>query len=169
MNYEFGILYLPNILGMEQHRPEGFLEKLVEPLKPSGRFPSFLRRYVDSMKWLALALVVFIMAAIVGADMGTLPRALRNLYDFPNGDKAGHFILFGLLSLILNLMFLSRPHADSRRLILTVSLVLFLLVGLEEWSQSLFAVRTMDFFDLLAGYAGIATFAWLAWRLRKRM
>jgi len=121
------------------------------------------------MKWLALALVVFIMAAIVGADMGTLPRALRNLYDFPNGDKAGHFILFGLLSLILNLMFLSRPHADSRRLILTVSLVLFLLVGLEEWSQSLFAVRTMDFFDLLAGYAGIATFAWLAWRLRKRM
>jgi len=38
-------MYLPNILGMEQHRPEGFLEKLVEPLKPSGRFPCFLRRY----------------------------------------------------------------------------------------------------------------------------
>jgi hypothetical protein len=30
---------------MATHRPEGFLKNLVEPLKPSGRFPSFLRRY----------------------------------------------------------------------------------------------------------------------------
>jgi hypothetical protein len=30
---------------MRTDRPEGFLEKLVVPLKPSGRFPSFLRRY----------------------------------------------------------------------------------------------------------------------------
>jgi hypothetical protein len=40
-----GFQYLLNILGIRPHRPEGFLEKLVEPLKPSGRFPSFLRRY----------------------------------------------------------------------------------------------------------------------------
>ena len=35
--------YLLNIWWMRTYRPEGFLEKLVEPLKPSGRFPSFLR------------------------------------------------------------------------------------------------------------------------------
>jgi len=121
------------------------------------------------MKWLALIFSIFILAVIVAADTGILPYAIRDLYGFPNGDKVGHFVLFGLLSLILNLTFLSRPHADSRRLILTVSLVLFLLVGLEEWSQSLFALRTMDFFDLLAGYAGIASFAFLAWLIRKRM
>lgn len=121
------------------------------------------------MKWLALAFIALILAVIVGADTGTLPRALRNLYDFPNGDKVGHFVLFGLLSLILNLTILARPHADSRRLILTVSLVLSLLAGLEEWSQSLFALRTMDIFDLLAGYTGIVAFAWLAWHLRKWM
>jgi hypothetical protein len=37
------------------HRPEGFLEKLVVPLKPSGRFPSFLRRYVLECKSSAFA------------------------------------------------------------------------------------------------------------------
>ncbi len=121
------------------------------------------------MKWLAFAFVAFILAVIVGADMGILPGAIHRLYDFPNGDKVGHFVLFGLLSLILNLTFLARPRADSRRLTLTVSLVLFLLVGLEEWSQSLFALRTVDIIDLLASYTGIAAFAWLAWRLQKRM
>lgn len=119
------------------------------------------------MKWLALVFSIFILAVIVAADMGILPYAIRDFYGFPNGDKLGHFILFGLLSLILNLTFLARPHADLRRLILTVSLVLFLLVGLEEWSQSRFPRRTMDIVDLLASYAGIAAFAFLAWRLHK--
>lgn len=125
-----------------------------------------VRRLCFLMKWLALAFVVFIMAVIVGTDMGVLPQTIRSLYDFPNGDKVGHFVLFGLLSLILNLTFLSRPHADSRRLILTVSLILSALIGLEEWSQSLFPSRTMDIFDLLASYAGI----WLAaWGIYKRV
>ena len=45
--------YLPNILGVEAHRSEGFLESLVEPLKPSERFlgrsewHSDLRRAAD--------------------------------------------------------------------------------------------------------------------------
>jgi hypothetical protein len=47
-------MYLLNILGMRTHRPEGFLKKLVVPLKPSGRFPSFLRRYSDKLKRLPI-------------------------------------------------------------------------------------------------------------------
>jgi glycopeptide antibiotics resistance protein len=47
---------------------------------------------------------------------------------------------------------------------MTVSLVLSPLVGLEEWSQSLFALRTMDIFDLLASCAGIIFGAWLAYK-----
>jgi hypothetical protein len=41
-------MYLLNILRMRTHRLEGLLEKLVEPLNPSGRFPSFLRRYFNT-------------------------------------------------------------------------------------------------------------------------
>jgi hypothetical protein len=44
--------YLLNILGMRAHRPEGFLEKLVVPLKPHrtargacvGTFPLFFEK-----------------------------------------------------------------------------------------------------------------------------
>jgi polysaccharide biosynthesis protein VpsQ len=122
------------------------------------------------MKWLAIGFSIFIVAVIVMADLGRMPSLIHRLYDFPNGDKAGHFILYGILSLLLNLAFVPRPRPDAARTIWTVSLVLAILIGLEEWSQSLFGdLRTMDIIDLLAGYAGVTVFALLAWRIRKRV
>ncbi len=112
------------------------------------------------MKWLAIGFSIFIIAVIVLADTSLLPGTIRGLYDFPNGDKLGHFLLYGILSLLLNLAFTSRPW--------TVSLILSILIGLEEWSQSLFDSRTMDMVDLLASYAGVTVFALLAWWMRKR-
>jgi hypothetical protein len=44
---------------MRAHRPEGFLEKLVVPLKLSGRFPSFLRRYGFATKMFEIWLFDF--------------------------------------------------------------------------------------------------------------
>jgi polysaccharide biosynthesis protein VpsQ len=118
------------------------------------------------MKWLAILFSLFIVTVIVLADEGLL-GPLRGLYDFPYGDKVGHFILYGLLALILNLYFLSRPHLNSKRLVFTVSLVLALLIGLEEWSQSRFPNRTMDIVDLLFGYAGVGIFAFIAYRMKR--
>ena len=118
------------------------------------------------MKWLALFFSLFILAIIVLADKGLL-GPLRGLYAFPHGDKAGHFVLYGLLALILNLYFLSRPHGDPKRLVLAVSLILALLIGLEEWSQARFPSRTMDLLDLLSSYAGVAIFSFIAYRIKK--
>lgn len=118
-------------------------------------------------KWLAIAFSIFIVIVIILADMGTLPGLIRGLYDFPNGDKLGHFILYGILSLLLNLAFTLRPGLNLLRTILTVSLTLAALIGLEEWSQSLFGSRTMDIVDLLASYAGVAVAALVAWQVRK--
>lgn len=118
-------------------------------------------------KWLAIAFSIFIVIVIILADMGTLPGLIRSLYDFPNGDKLGHFILYGILSLLLNLAFTLRPGLNLLRTILTVSLTLAALIGLEEWSQSLFGSRTMDIVDLLASYAGVAVAALVAWQVRK--
>jgi len=121
-------------------------------------------------KWLAIAFSIFIIAVIVMADMGTLPGLIRGVYDFPNGDKLGHFILYGILSLLLNLAFTLRPGLNLTRTILTVSLVLSALIGLEEWSQSLFADnRSMDIVDLLASYAGVTSAALTAWWVRKNL
>jgi|GEM_PF-6037188 len=52
MNLFQKLLYLLNILGIRTHRPGGFLEKLVEPLKPHrtargacvGTFPLFFEK-----------------------------------------------------------------------------------------------------------------------------
>jgi VanZ family protein len=122
-------------------------------------------------KWLLVATLLFsslIVAIVIGADAGRFPRLLEPLYDFPGGDKAGHFILFGILSFLLNKSALVLfPKRTPARLVLTVSLLLSIVIGLEEWSQSLFPTRTMSLIDLGASYAGVLVFALLAYWTRR--
>jgi VanZ family protein len=107
-----------------------------------------------------LLFTLFIVAIVIGADAGQFPPLIKRFYDFPGGDKAGHFILFGILSFLLNKSALTLfPKRNPARLILTVSLLLAILIGLEEWSQALFPTRTMSASDLMASYAGVIIFA----------
>jgi VanZ family protein len=123
-------------------------------------------------KWLLFAtflFLLFIIVLVIGADAGQFPQPLKYLYDFPGGDKAGHFILFGLLNFLLTRSALSLfPNRTPTRLILVVSLLLSILIGLEEWSQALFPARTMSITDLIASYAGVTLFACLAWYFDNR-
>ena len=119
-------------------------------------------------KWLflgTLLFVLFIVAIVIAANADKFPEPLKYLYDFPGGDKAGHFILFGILGFLLNRSALVLyPKRNAVRLVMTVSLLLSILIGLEEWSQSLFPARTMSFTDLIASYVGVAIFAVVAYR-----
>jgi VanZ family protein len=119
-------------------------------------------------KWLLIATGLFsslIVAIVVAANADLLPRFLERIYYFPGGDKTGHFLLFGILSFLLNRSALTLlPKRTHAHLVLTVSLLLAVLIGLEEWSQSLFPARTMDLSDLLASYVGVIAFAFLAYR-----
>jgi VanZ family protein len=119
-------------------------------------------------KWLFVATILFsllIVAIVVGANAGALPHILELLTAYPGGDKAGHFLLFGILNFLLNKSALALlPKRPPPHLVLSVSLILAILIGLEEWSQSLFPARTMDLSDLLASYAGVTAFALLAYR-----
>ena len=54
------------------------------------------------MKWITVLFTLFILQVILWANTGTMPGALEMIYDFPNGDKVGHFILFGTLSFLVN-------------------------------------------------------------------
>ncbi|MDO9300127.1 MAG: VanZ family protein [Anaerolineales bacterium] len=115
------------------------------------------------MKYVAAVFFVFIIAVIVLADNGSLPLSIRALYDFPNGDKVGHFILFGLLNFFLTRAFLSSFPSKSRGWVtVSIGLILALLIALEEFSQYFFSTRAFDLLDLLASYAGIVAFAFLA-------
>ena len=116
------------------------------------------------LKWTTVLFTLFILLIILLANadaLGILGMANR----FPFGDKAGHFLLYGILSFLLNKSAAKRVSKQNpARLILVVSLLLSILIGLEEWSQSLFPARTMSLSDLAASYAGVTVFAWLAYR-----
>ena len=84
------------------------------------------------MKWLAILFSLFIVLIIVLADVGVLSRTLRFLHAIPYGDKAGHFILYGTLVLLINLaLFRSRPDQSRMRLMVNTGLTLALLIVIE--------------------------------------
>ena len=96
---------------------------------------------------------IFIIIVIILADTRHL-GFIYGLYDFPFGDKVGHFILFGLLSLFINLSIKSHdivktllhlyPNMKKPWTVIKTSLILALFVGVEEFSQRWFPSRTSD-------------------------
>jgi VanZ family protein len=120
------------------------------------------------MKWLAILFTFLLLLIIVLADMGALPHFLQFWKDLPYGDKVGHFILYGILTLLVDLaLFRSRPNQSRKLLVLTSGMILALLIGLEEFSQRYFANRTFSLKDLAASYLGIIFFSWLALRVQR--
>jgi hypothetical protein len=120
------------------------------------------------MKWLTLLFTAFILLIIILADTGNL-GVLAILYRIPNADKLGHFILYGILALLINLtLFRSMPHQKRISLALISSLILVVLIGLEEFSQQYFSNRTFSLEDLSASYLGVVFFSWLAIKTTQR-
>jgi VanZ family protein len=96
-------------------------------------------------RWATAIAALALIAIVVAADRDALPLLLQRVYNYPAGDKAGHFVLFGGLAFLAALGFGRRS-----------TLVIVALVTLEEASQAWFPGRTASVFDLLASYAGIA-------------
>lgn len=120
------------------------------------------------MKILTALFALFILVVIVLADMGRL-GFLGFAYAFPMGDKAGHFLLFGILSFLVNLTALrSRRFSDPKRAAVILTLFLALFIAAEELSQRYFASRTFSLSDLLFGYAGMMVGMWLAWKIDQK-
>ena len=99
------------------------------------------------MKYLAVFFSLFIITIIILADRSALPPFVRAIYDFPYGDKVGHFIL--------TLTFLPRHDRARGWVTLSVGLILAVLIAAEEFSQKYFASRTFDLVDLAASYVGL--------------
>lgn len=114
------------------------------------------------MKRLAASLGIFILIFICLADTGNL-GILGFVYDIPYGDKIGHFFLFGLLSLLINLsVFKSFRRVRPLTLALRVDAIQMLLMAFEELSQELFPRRTASIWDVAAGYLGVIVFTGIA-------
>jgi len=98
---------------------------------------------------LSLIIIVFF------ADSGMMPSFIQNLYAFPAGDKAGHFILMGTLALLLNLCLSKRTISIFSRPWLLGSMIVLGVVTLEEITQIFFLTRSFDIVDLCFDYLGI--------------
>jgi VanZ family protein len=119
-------------------------------------------------KLFTLLFFLFVLGIIYLANMGGLPKEIRRIYDFPYGDKIGHFFLMGILSFSVNwTVFSSTTPSKSIRLLLWATFALTFFVTLEEFSQCYFPRRTFSLADLLFSYAGIFLGALLVWKLRK--
>ena len=117
------------------------------------------------MKWPAFIFSFFIIGIIVLADLGMLD-IVGFVNKIPYGDKAGHFILYGILALLIDLALVrSVPFPRRRLLVFRVALILILIIGLEEYSQQFFPNRTFDLVDLTFSYLGVIFFSWMALRI----
>ena len=106
-----------------------------------------------------LALVFSVcLALIIGlADTSHL-GFLHRPYDFPNGDKAGHFVLYFLLTLLVTKAAVQRrPERCRRRLPAVATGAIALVVTVEELSQAWLPARSPSGLDLVASYGGIVT------------
>lgn len=53
------------------------------------------------VKWLTLLFILFIPGIILLADLGSRPSPVVILHRFPYGVRSGHFILFGIQTLLV--------------------------------------------------------------------
>lgn len=114
------------------------------------------------MKWLTIIFVIILIIIVVAANMGLGPSFFAFVYLLPGGDKAGHFILMGFLSFLINsVMRASRIKVFNFDL-LKGSLIVLAIVTIEELSQLFLKHRGFSIFDLFFDYTGIIIFGHFA-------
>jgi VanZ family protein len=118
------------------------------------------------VKRIAILFSLFILLIIVLADLGKL-GILGFLNSIPYADKAGHLILYGILTLLLDLTFIrARPDLNRRSIVLRTAWILALAIGIEEYSQRFFANRTFSLLDLIFSYLGVIFFSLFALKIK---
>ncbi|MCG9713458.1 VanZ family protein [Shewanella insulae] len=115
----------------------------------------------------------FLVWLIVSADAGRSNLLFELARALPYGDKLGHMILFGTLTLFavvgsnFRRVSFGRQSCWGMRPYLG-ALVVAIVVIIEECSQHYFPSRTFDGYDLLADGVGIMLFSLLSLYLEKR-
>ena len=120
-------------------------------------------KIIASLYILILIVVIFI------ADHKTYHHLFDILRGIPFGDKIGHFLLIGMLAFVVNVLFACKTVRFYRWQVFLGSLIVMVLVTLEEFSQLFIKYRTFDLGDLAADYLGFFFFTYLATSLNQRL
>jgi VanZ family protein len=110
------------------------------------------------MKRVAILYTLALAILIAAADMGYLQSVANAALLMPWVDEAGHFVLMGLLALVLNIVLRGRRIELVCARPRLGSLIALTLVVAEELSQMFLATRRFSISDLVFDLAGIAAF-----------
>ncbi len=111
----------------------------------------------------AAVFMVFVAWILYMADTNQTTVFFEWVRHTRNGDKYGHVLLFGGLTLVLILASGFRCLRAGPLSVYLGSLGMLVFVSLEELSQALFPERTLDIYDYLASVVGVVVFSLLAW------
>jgi VanZ family protein len=118
-------------------------------------------------KLITIILFLFIGYIIYAADNGKSTIFFKLIDVLPFGDKIGHFFLFGLLTLLLNLA-LSFKSFKPLPILPLGSVIVSVLIIIEELSQVYFPNRTLDVKDLIADAFGVLIFTYIGFQIHNR-
>lgn len=119
------------------------------------------------LKSLAALYTLFLVLLVFLADQKQYQFLFRFVRRTPYADKVGHLFLMGLFSLVINLALSCRRVRIGRLSLLLGSLIVMVVVTIEEFSQRFVRYRTFDPMDLLFDYTGIFLFGLLASHLMR--
>lgn len=110
-----------------------------------------------------LFVYVFVIAVIIFlADRKGTRYLLNFVGNIPYGDKLGHFCLMGGFSFLLNLVLKAKTIKFWKIEFLSGSLIVLVVVTIEEISQIFISGRSFDWSDLVFDFLGIYLFGKLA-------
>ncbi len=113
---------------------------------------------------LFFAMILWFIFLADSGQAGWLRDIARQL---PYGDKFGHFILFGLLTLLLNIALRFSHWRVGFINIQKGSVYVLVFALVEELSQYYFPSRTVDIDDVIADLIGVGVFTIISVMIEK--
>jgi len=119
-------------------------------------------RYVPSALFFG-----FICFIIVLADTDHKLQVMKYFEKVPYADKAGHFLLFGVLAGLLNFSLGFRRMTIASRPINLAAVLVLSFALLEEFSQLAFESRSFDLLDIVSDFLGVWVFIAISSKTRE--
>jgi VanZ family protein len=118
---------------------------------------------------ISVAMLVFILAITYLANSGIDTLLFAFVRSVPYGDKLGHFFLYGLLTLILNLALNLKAITLYKWNVYLGSVIVIIFIALEELSQVFIPIRNVEYLDLVAGAIGIGLFTIICHLIKQKV
>lgn len=107
---------------------------------------------------LTIGFIAFVLWVIYMANSGNNIIFFDLVKLIPYGDKLGHTMLFGLLTLGVNHAYFHGSNKVGWFRLYGGTILVSIFVCIEEYSQSYFPTRTLDLSDLVFSGIGISLF-----------